>query len=141
MTPDAPGLLPGQLVFVETTVRARHDPDATKVLQGVHEGFSAASAALFAGAWRDGAWAQRVAAPLENVHPLDEAVLLGATLQSVVPVAQEYEVTCFHPTQQVACLGYIVGRHRWRGVLQRGHDGAGALAHLRPVRDGGADVD
>ncbi|KAI0136814.1 alcohol dehydrogenase [Xylariales sp. AK1849] len=74
--PDATVLQPGQLVFVEVTVRARDDA-GTKVLQGVLEGWTEGSRRLFAGEWRDGSWAQYMKAPLESVHVLDEELLVG----------------------------------------------------------------
>lgn len=94
--PDAARLTPGQLVFVEMTVRARDDAD-TKVLRGFSEGATAGTRRLLAAdsPWRNGVWATLATAPLEGVHALDEEVLvsqlgyrieeLGALSQLVVP--------------------------------------------------------
>ncbi|OTB08395.1 hypothetical protein M426DRAFT_317017 [Hypoxylon sp. CI-4A] len=73
---DATRLKPGQLVYVELTIRGRDDP-SVKVLRGFHQGPSEASARLMAGDWLNGCWATLATAPLENVHPLDEDVLVG----------------------------------------------------------------
>lgn len=83
--PDAVRLAPGALVWVDATVTARDDAGAV-VLQGLFDGlFGEASRALARGgggpaehgARRDGAMAEYVVAPLENVHVLDEGALLG----------------------------------------------------------------
>lgn len=74
--PDATSLKPGQLVFVEVTVRGRDDPN-TKILRGFHEGTSEGSRRLMRGEWRNGCWATLSTAPLESVHVLDEDVLIG----------------------------------------------------------------
>lgn len=83
--PDAVRLAPGALVWVDATVTARDDagPGGAVALQGLFDGFSEASRALVrsggaaeGGARRDGAMAEYVIAPLENVHVLDEGALL-----------------------------------------------------------------
>ncbi|KAI0841780.1 NAD(P)-binding protein [Hypoxylon sp. FL0890] len=92
--PDATKLKPGQLVYVELTVRARDDPNV-KILRGFHEGYSEGTRRLMGGAWRNGCWATLSTAPLENAHPLDENILveklgykleeLGSLSQLIVP--------------------------------------------------------
>ncbi|KAI1413738.1 NAD(P)-binding protein [Hypoxylon sp. FL1857] len=92
--PDATKLKPGQLVFVELTVRARDDPNV-KILRGFHEGYSEGTRRLMGGEWRNGCWATYSTAPLENAHVLDENILLrnlgykieelGSLSQLVVP--------------------------------------------------------
>lgn len=74
--PDATSLKPGQLVFVDMTIHARDDPN-TISLSGIHQGYSAASAKLMHGEWRDSTYAEYAKMPLENCHALDEASLLG----------------------------------------------------------------
>ncbi|KAI2639563.1 alcohol dehydrogenase GroES domain-containing protein [Hypomontagnella submonticulosa] len=74
--PDATCLIPGQLVFVELTVRGRDDPNI-KILRGFHEGFSDGTRRLMSGEWRNGCWATLSAAPMESVHALDEDLLVG----------------------------------------------------------------
>ncbi|KAI2626596.1 alcohol dehydrogenase GroES domain-containing protein [Hypoxylon sp. NC1633] len=73
--PDATALKPGQLVFVELTVRSREDRN-TRILRGFHEGNTDGTRRLMA-AWRNGCWATLSSAPTENVHVLDEDVLVG----------------------------------------------------------------
>jgi threonine dehydrogenase-like Zn-dependent dehydrogenase len=75
--PDATFLKVGQLVWINTTIRGRDDPD-TIMLGGIHQGFSAGSAKLMAGEWRDATYAEYAKMPLENCHALDEARLLGS---------------------------------------------------------------
>ncbi|KAI1089686.1 alcohol dehydrogenase GroES domain-containing protein [Rostrohypoxylon terebratum] len=91
--PDATSLNPGQLVFVELTVRSREDP-SIKVLRSFSEGPTGATKKLM-GEWRNGSWATFMNAPLESVHALDEGVLVeklgykleefGSLSQLVVP--------------------------------------------------------
>ncbi|KAI1102838.1 alcohol dehydrogenase GroES domain-containing protein [Jackrogersella minutella] len=73
--PDATSLKPGQLAFIELTVRAREDPNI-KVLRSFHEGANEMTKKLMWG-WRDGSWATMMNAPLESVHALDEDKLVG----------------------------------------------------------------
>ncbi|KAI2782847.1 alcohol dehydrogenase GroES domain-containing protein [Daldinia loculata] len=74
---DATSLKPGQLVFVELTVRGRDDPNI-KILRSFHEGFSEGTRKLMASEeWRNGCWATLSTAPLESVHALDEDILVG----------------------------------------------------------------
>jgi NADPH:quinone reductase-like Zn-dependent oxidoreductase len=61
--PDATALEPGQLVWLDMTIRGRDDPD-TVMLGGIHQGFSAGSAKLMAGEWRDGTYAEYARMPL-----------------------------------------------------------------------------
>ncbi len=48
----------------------------------------------------------------------DELILLSATLQRVVAVAEKHEVPRFHPVQQVARFGDVIRGNRQRAVLQ-----------------------
>ncbi|KAI1456593.1 alcohol dehydrogenase GroES domain-containing protein [Annulohypoxylon moriforme] len=90
---DATSFRPGQLVFVELTVRGRDDP-GTKILRGFHEGTTEGTRRLMA-QWRNGCWATLSTAPMESVHALNEDVLvrqlgykleeLGSLSQLIVP--------------------------------------------------------
>ena len=73
---DATLLTPGQLVYVDSTIRGRDDPSAA-FLSGVHEGFTEGSRKLMHGEWRDSTYAEYVKAPLENCIALNENRLLG----------------------------------------------------------------
>jgi D-arabinose 1-dehydrogenase-like Zn-dependent alcohol dehydrogenase len=48
------------------------------MLGGIHWGYSASSAKLMAGEWRDATYAEYAKLPLENCYALDEARLLGS---------------------------------------------------------------
>ncbi|KAI1083275.1 alcohol dehydrogenase GroES domain-containing protein [Whalleya microplaca] len=74
--PEATSLKPGQLVYVELTLRARDDPNL-KVLRGYHEGTTEGSRRLMAGEMRNGVWAELATAAMESVHALDEEALVG----------------------------------------------------------------
>jgi threonine dehydrogenase-like Zn-dependent dehydrogenase len=74
--PDATKLQPGQLVWLDVTIRARDDPN-TIFLGGIHQGFTANSAKLMHGEWRDSTYAEYAKMPLENCHALNEARFLG----------------------------------------------------------------
>ena len=71
--PDATVVNIGQLVFCDTTVNARDDPD-TAILMGRHGG---AAMKLMEGEWRNGSFAEYAKFPLENVFALNEELLCG----------------------------------------------------------------
>lgn len=74
---DAPLLRPGQLVVLDPVIRPR-DHETDPFLLGAHGGRPGGPASqVMASTWRDGTFAELVAAPVENVHVLDEEVLLG----------------------------------------------------------------
>ncbi|KAF3767343.1 NAD(P)-binding protein [Cryphonectria parasitica EP155] len=76
---DAPALQPGQLVLVDAVIRARdQEAGGAEFLLGYHGG-RGLSYRIMEEAWRDGTWAEVLRVPVENVHVLDEARLLGAT--------------------------------------------------------------
>ncbi|KAK1749344.1 NAD(P)-binding protein [Echria macrotheca] len=84
---DAPTLSSssGALVYIDPVIRAA-DLSHTQILHGLNSGPSAAGKALAAGEWRNGSWGELVRVPAENVHLLDEAVLLhelGYTLDDL----------------------------------------------------------
>ncbi|KAI8240951.1 Alcohol dehydrogenase 2 [Colletotrichum sp. SAR 10_99] len=72
--PDAVAIKPGQLVYISGFYLARDDPEGTRVLTGLHDGFGEpGQAKLFkhlGGLWRDVA-----TVPLENAIPLNEKLL------------------------------------------------------------------
>lgn len=83
--PDAPASLrPGQLVLLDPVIRPRARGGAAAAPGSAASAFLLAThgegpeaRAAMEGVWRDGCFAEVVRAPLENVHPLDEAALLG----------------------------------------------------------------
>ena len=80
--PDATTVSEGQLVFVNFFVQSRDDPNAS-ILLGYLGGYDPYSNRLMDGEWRNGTLAQYTKLPLENIHPLNEEVLvnkLGYTL-------------------------------------------------------------
>lgn len=74
--PDATSLSAGQLVWIDSFIRARDDP-ATSFLFGFREGPTEGSKKLMADAWRDSTYAEFARVPLENCHQFDERRLLG----------------------------------------------------------------
>ncbi|TLD15141.1 hypothetical protein PspLS_10625 [Pyricularia sp. CBS 133598] len=74
--PDTTSLALGQLVLLEPHVRARDDP-SVQILWGMWDGPSPQSKKFARDNWTDACLAEYVRAPLENVHPLDEAKLCG----------------------------------------------------------------
>lgn len=68
----------GQLVLVDINVRARDDP-AANILQGLF-GMGPAEKLMD---WRHGSYAEYVKAPLENVYPLDEELLMKSLGHSI----------------------------------------------------------
>ncbi|WQF90174.1 Putative GroES-like superfamily, NAD(P)-binding domain superfamily [Colletotrichum destructivum] len=73
--PDAVAMKPGQLVYLNGFYLARDDPEGTRVLTGLHDGFGdPGQAKLFkklGGLWRNVA-----TVPLENAIPLNEKLLV-----------------------------------------------------------------
>ncbi|KAI8670046.1 ADH-zinc-N domain-containing protein [Fusarium sp. Ph1] len=86
--PDAVRLKPGDLVYVDATIRGRDDPNVM-IMMGHHGGEGSEGKKLMQGEWRDGSLQQYQRAPLENVYKLDEQKLLKqwgyspAILQSI----------------------------------------------------------
>lgn len=66
-------LKPGQLVFFDTTVRARDNPFSI-MLQGLFAAEQDGGQKLQS-YWRNGAFAEKVLVPIENVHLLPEYLL------------------------------------------------------------------
>src|SRR5579859_5590419 len=63
----------GQLVFFDTTVRARDDPLAI-ILQGLFAQKENGGQKLQE-YYRNGSWAEKILVPVENVHPIPEELL------------------------------------------------------------------
>ncbi|RYO80355.1 hypothetical protein DL762_007680 [Monosporascus cannonballus] len=74
--PDSVTLRKGQLMFVDSYVEARDDPEVA-ILLGLMDGGSEKSKKLANDAWRNGTWTTHAVVPLENANPLDETALLG----------------------------------------------------------------
>ncbi|KAF4945061.1 hypothetical protein FGADI_12217 [Fusarium gaditjirri] len=74
--PDATSLKPGQLVFFDSFIQGRDNPNSL-ILHGLSEGFNTASSKLMEGEWRDGTYAEYAKVPLENCFLLDENRLTG----------------------------------------------------------------
>lgn len=88
--PDAVLLKEGQLVLIDSFVRARDDPDEI-ILMGIHQGHTPSSKKLMHGEWRDATYAEYVKMPLENCFPLDESVLsdkLGYTARDLADISR-----------------------------------------------------
>ncbi|KAF5637956.1 alcohol dehydrogenase [Fusarium sp. NRRL 52700] len=73
---DATSLKPGQLVFFDSFIQARDNPNSL-ILHGLSGGFDTASNKLMEGEWRDGTYAEYAKVPLENCFQLDEDRLTG----------------------------------------------------------------
>ncbi|KAK3385794.1 GroES-like protein [Podospora didyma] len=65
----------GQLVWVDPVLRAADG--SAKILHALSSGPSAAGKALAENEWRNGSWGEIVRVPAQNVHLLDEDILLG----------------------------------------------------------------
>ncbi|KAL7917434.1 GroES-like protein [Trichoderma austrokoningii] len=74
--PDTTAYKPGQLVLVDTNLRARDDPNVSTVW-GAFDGFDETTKRFVKETWRDGAWAEYVRAPLESTWALNEDKLIG----------------------------------------------------------------
>lgn len=75
--PDTTSLAVGQLVMLDTFIRARDDP-GVQILWGFWDGPSPASKKFAAENWSMGSYAEFVRAPLENTWALDERRLCGS---------------------------------------------------------------
>lgn len=75
--PDTTSLAVGQLVMLDTLIRARDDP-GVQILWGFWDGPTPASKKFAADNWSMGSYAEFVRAPLENTWALDEARLCGS---------------------------------------------------------------
>jgi NADPH:quinone reductase-like Zn-dependent oxidoreductase len=74
--PDTTLLEPGQLVFIDSYIRGRDNPEDA-ILFGVHEGHTEGAKKLMRGEWKDATYAEYVKVPLENCYPLNASVLVG----------------------------------------------------------------
>ncbi|KAL9622077.1 MAG: hypothetical protein Q9160_003576 [Pyrenula sp. 1 TL-2023] len=74
--PDATTLSPGQLVYVQSFLVGRDNPDVGCML-GFFSGSTAGTRRMVEGEWRDGTLAEYVRVPLENCVGLDEGRLLA----------------------------------------------------------------
>jgi D-arabinose 1-dehydrogenase-like Zn-dependent alcohol dehydrogenase len=69
-------LKPGDLVYIDSTIRGRDDPDAL-IISGHTGGQVDSGKKLIEGEWRDGTLQKYHKSPLENIYPLDEKRLCG----------------------------------------------------------------
>ncbi|KAM0257755.1 hypothetical protein ACHAQJ_004206 [Trichoderma viride] len=74
--PDTTAYKEGQLVLIDSNLKARDDPNVGTVW-GAFDGFDPITKRFVKETWRDGAWADYVRAPLENTWALDEDKLIG----------------------------------------------------------------
>ncbi|GKU14160.1 unnamed protein product, partial [Fusarium langsethiae] len=74
--PDAVLVKAGDLVYVDSTARARDDPNNVMIMIW-HLGCAGNAGQKLMQAWRDGSLQQYQKVPLENVYPLDEQRLVG----------------------------------------------------------------
>ncbi|RYP04027.1 hypothetical protein DL764_004721 [Monosporascus ibericus] len=84
--PDSVTLKKGQLVFVDSYIEARDDPEVS-ILIGLMDDGSEKSKKLANDAWRNGTWTTHAVVPLENAIPLDEDALLGKLGYDVAELA------------------------------------------------------
>lgn len=73
---DAVRVKPGDLVYIDSAIRGRDDPDVM-IMSGHIGGQTAAGKKLIQGEWRDGTLQRYHKSPLENIYPLDEKRLCG----------------------------------------------------------------
>ncbi|KAI8267909.1 alcohol dehydrogenase [Colletotrichum sp. SAR11_239] len=78
LSPDTTSFKEGDLVLLDSFIRARDDPWNVQILWGANAGITPASKEFLRGNWRDGCMAEYALAPLENVHLLDEMRLTGS---------------------------------------------------------------
>ena len=74
--PDATKFKPGDLVYIDTTVRSRDDPTDV-YLAASHAGFTPGSAKLMKEVYRDWTYAEYCRAPLENLTLINEGGVVG----------------------------------------------------------------
>jgi threonine dehydrogenase-like Zn-dependent dehydrogenase len=74
--PDSTNFTPGKLVFIDSFIRGRDDPN-NAFLMGVHEGHTEGSKILMRGEWKDATYAEYAKIPLENCYALNEERLCG----------------------------------------------------------------
>ncbi|KAH8901043.1 putative isopropanol dehydrogenase [Thozetella sp. PMI_491] len=72
--PDTTSLAPGQLVYIDISLRARDNPSVS-ILYGIHGGGYPAAQKLMDGEWRNGSYAEYAKVPLEIVYALNEEAL------------------------------------------------------------------
>lgn len=72
--PDAVKLKPGDMVFIDCTIRARDSDDI--FLAAISQGFGEGSAKLMRDVWRDWTYAEYCRTPLESLTVLDEKRLV-----------------------------------------------------------------
>ena len=92
--PDATRLTTGQLVYADSFVRGRDDPTQA-MLMGLHQGHSPSTHVLMRDSFRDATFAEYAKFPLENLHVLDEARLLGDQAADAKALGYDVEELAF----------------------------------------------
>lgn len=83
---DATFLQPGNLVLIDSFIRARDAPRENQIMLGLHDGSTPGEKKMFADGYRhSGTWSQVSQLPLENVHKIDETAIkdLGIELKDL----------------------------------------------------------
>lgn len=83
---DAVRIKPGDLVYIDSTIRGRDDPGAI-IMSGHVGGNNDLAKKLIEGEWRDGTLQKYHKSPLENIYPLDEKRLCGELGYSISMLA------------------------------------------------------
>lgn len=80
---DGAFLKPGDLVLVDSFIRARDAPRDHQIMLGLHEGRSPGEKKMFAEAYRhSGTWSEVSQLPLENVFKIDETAIKNLGLET-----------------------------------------------------------
>ena len=124
---DAVRLQPGQLIFVDCTIRARDDPHIMFLL-AIHEGGTPQSKKLARDVWRDGSFAEYVRVPLENCFPLDETSLCGKLSYTLHDLA--YMACLLVPFGGLRSIGLQPGELLLVATATGNYGGAGVLVGL-----------
>lgn len=74
---DTTSLEPGQLVLVDSHIRARDAPNDANIILGLFHGTNEKSNRLMQSSWLGGSCAEYTRVPLENAHAVDEELLCG----------------------------------------------------------------
>lgn len=75
---DATTLKVGQLIFFDSVMKGRDNPEMVRFSNPVYHGFDSQIKEIMAySGFADGSYAEFMRAPLENCYPLDEGKLMG----------------------------------------------------------------
>lgn len=76
-SPNTSDFQPGQLVFCDSVIRARDDPDGQRSALQSLIAPSEKATKILREKYRNGSWAEKMLIPIECVTPLDEELLIG----------------------------------------------------------------